>query len=260
MKTSNFIVLLILFCSLIIDLSQGEESPSNFIGNEVFSDTPVPSGSPYELSDEPGSPSPYLTPNISIATLSPPSSRIHGIPIPQVTFDAPRNAILFSEDDWSQDREHITVSISTQGYCSIKEFRAKIDIPKGWVVTPNPGPSELTYFIHDRIWEGKDLLNATSNKMYITDWLGIKPLPNILPGNYSLGINYSVEYGNFGSPRFVNGSEIIKLSMIKTKPDPNSIANYIPIIAVVVSIIATICGIIGLLFGTGLLREGFKKK
>jgi hypothetical protein len=161
----------------------------------------------------------------------------------------------FTDSDWKQEHgKRINIAVENPDYSKLNNANIKINISDGWEIIPNPEDSPICYILKEKTFWIHDFGNFTER--YASDWFELRPRKGIEPKQYFLNAEIEINYNHPDDE--VTGSAIHESKSNKTiSLLVIGSTNYLSILT---NNFGWMIALIGLLFGTGLLRNYFKRK
>jgi hypothetical protein len=161
----------------------------------------------------------------------------------------------FTDSDWQQEHgKRINIAVENPDYSKLYDANIKINISDGWDLIPNPEDSPICYISKEKTFWIHDFGNFTEK--YASDWFELRPRKGIEPKQYFLNAEIVINYNHPDDE--VTGSAIHESKSNKTiSLLVIGSTNYLSILT---NNFGWMIALIGLLFGTGLLRNYFKRK
>jgi hypothetical protein len=161
----------------------------------------------------------------------------------------------FTDSDWQKEHgKRITIAVENPDYSKLYDANIKLNISDVWELIPNPEDSSICYISNEKTFWIHDFGNFTEK--YASDWFELRPKKGIEPKQYFLNAEIVIKYIHPDDE--VTGSAMHESKSNKTiSLLVTGSTNYYSIIA---NNFGWMIALFGLLFGTGLLRNHFRKK
>jgi hypothetical protein len=164
-------------------------------------------------------------------------------------------SLTFTDSDWQQEHgKRINIAVENPDHSKLYDANIILNISDGWDLIPNPEDSPICYISREKTFWIHDFGNFTEK--YAFDWFELRPKKGIKPKPYFLTAEIVIKYIH-------PDDEITGSTMHESKSNKTisllviGSTNYYSIFA---NNFGWMIALFGLLFGTGLLSNHFRKK